>query len=278
MDENKTEQEVVDQVVRKWIDRRLFAKVVSVAGAGLLAGGGRTAQAQAVSDTDILNFALNLEYMEAEFYTLITSGRTIDQSPFNIPITGVGTPGPTTGAAQLDLSADPILNFTLLELAYNERAHVQLLRSALGTAAIAKPALNFTPAAAATVNRFLQVARVFEDVGLSSYAGAAPLINSRTILATSARITGEEGIHIGSIRTHIAQRGLTDIGPVDPLDIVVQVPPRLGARIFTADAQGLPPVRTFSQVLSIVYGPGAPPGTDRGLLFPNGFNGNIRTV
>ena len=235
-------------------------------------------RAQGVTDPDILNFALNLEYMEAEFYTLVTTGRTIDQSPFNVPITGVGTAGPTAGVGQIDFSSDPVLNFTMEELAYNERAHVQLLRSVLGAAAIAKPALNFTPAGVNTISRFLQVARAFEDVGLSSYVGAAPLINSRANLATSARITAMEGEHIGSIRLHIAQRNAGNIGPVDPLDIIVQLPPRLGARIFSADAQGLAAGRTFSQVLSVVYGPNAPAGTDRGLLFPSGVNGTIRTV
>ena len=278
MEKIGTEQGVVDQLVNKWVNRRTFAKAVSVAGAGLWAGAATGVRAQGVSDTDILNFALNLEYMEAEFYTLITSGRTIDQPPFNIPIAGTGTPGPTTGVGQLDLSSDPILNFTAQELAYNERAHVQLLRSVLGSDAIAKPALNFTPAGVTTISRFLQVARVFEDTGISAYGGAAPLINSRSILVTSARIALTEGIHIGNIRLHIAQRGIPNIGPVDPLDIIVRLPPQLGARLISADAQGLTAVRTFSQVLSIVYGPGAPPGTDRGLLFPQGFNGNIRTV
>ncbi|MBA3272069.1 MAG: ferritin-like domain-containing protein, partial [Acidobacteria bacterium] len=37
-------------------------------------------------------------------------------------------------------------------------------------------------------------------------------------------------------------------------------------------------IRTPGQVLSIVFGPRAPSGTTRGLFFPNGVNGNIRSV
>lgn len=262
------------------IGRRAFTRAVSAGlGAAVMTVGSRVAaQGPPITDIDILNFALNLEYLEAEFYTVITSGVTIDQAPFNIGITGVGTPGPTTGAGKLDLSRDARLNQVALELAFDERAHVALLRSALGSAAVAKPAIDFSAAGVRTVERFIQVARILEDVGVSAYGGAAPLIGDRAILGTAARIALAEGLHSGAVRLQMAQRGLPDIGPVDGSDIIVSPNPRIGARLFSTDAQGLTAVRTPSQVLSIVYGPNAAAGTSAGLLFPNGLNGTIRTV
>lgn len=272
----ETEYRTVDGIVDKWMGRRAFAASLTAGAAGLWATSAGV-EAQAITDTDILNFALNLEYLEAEFYTVVTSGRTIDQSPFNIGITGVGTPGLTTGAGQLTFS-DPNLNATVQELAYDERAHVQLLRTALGSAAVAKPAIDFAPAGVTTVARFLQVARVLEDVGVSAYGGAAPLLTSRDLLGTAARIALTEALHSGNIRLHVAQTGAGNIGPIDSVDVLVGVPPQLGSRLISSDAQGLAAVRTPSQVLSIVYGPNAPAGTTAGLLFPNGVNGAIRTV
>jgi len=272
----ESQDATVDGIVSKWMGRRAFAASLTAGAAGLWATSAGV-EAQTITDTDILNFALNLEYLEAEFYTVVSSGRTIDQAPFNIGITGVGTPGPTTGAAQLTFS-DPILNATVTEIAYDERAHVQLLRTALGSAAVAKPAIDFAPAAVNSVARFLQVARVLEDVGVTAYGGAAPLLTSRDILATAARIALTEALHSGNIRLHVAQKNAGNIGPIDSMDVLVGVPPQLGSRLISADAQGLTAVRTPSQVLSIVYGPNAPSGTSSGLLFPNGVNGAIRTV
>jgi hypothetical protein len=275
---NKTE--VVHDIVTSGVSRRRFAQSALAAGvaigAGLVDGVKSEAQAQGITDADILNFALNLEYLEAEFYTVLTSGVTIDQ--LGVPISGVGTPGPTTGAARLDFRGDRLLEQTALELAFDERAHVLVIRQALGSAAVAKPAINFAAGGVTTVQRFLQVARILEDVGVSAYGGAAPLIQSKEVLAVAARIALVEGLHAGNIRFQLADEGVRDIGPVDPLDIIVGTPASPRARLITADAQGLAPVRTPSQVLSIVYGPGAPPGTSRGLLFPNGLNGTIRTV
>ena len=273
--------EAVKDLVSNPLSRRKFAKSAMAAGFAIGAGGlidGATSQvsAQSITDADILNFALNLEYLEAEFYTVITSGVTISQH--NIPTSGVGTEGPTTGAGRLDFGGDSLLEQTAVEIAYDERAHVQVLRQALGSAAVAKPAIDFTAAGVRTIGRFLQAARIFEDIGVSAYGGAAPLITSKSTLAVAVRIALAEAIHTGTIRLQVAQRNLSDLGPVDAVDIVVGRPPRLGSRLISVDAQGLTAVRTPSQVLSIVYGPGAAAGTSQGLFFPNGLNGTIRTV
>lgn len=263
------------------VSRRKFAKSAVNAGlalgaVGVVGGMPATARAQTITDADILNFALNLEYLEAEFYTVITTGNTIAQ--LGIPVTGTGTPGPTTGAARLNFGGNRLLEQTAQELAYDERQHVLFIRQALGSAAVAKPAINFAPAGVTSVQRFLQVARVLEDVGVTAYGGAAPLITDKGILAAAVRIALVEALHAGNVRLQVAQFGVADIGPVDALDIIVGAPPRIGARLISADAQGLPAVRTPSQVLSIVYGPAAPAGTSAGLLFPNGVNGTINTV
>jgi hypothetical protein len=278
-----TKREFVHDLVSSAVTRRTFAKSAMAAGFGvgaatLMAGTASPAEAQGLTDTDILNFALNLEYLEAEFYTVITSGVTIDRPPHSIPISGVGAQGPTFGAGRLDFGGERLLEQTALELAFDERAHVVLLRNALGAAAVAKPTINFTAGGVTTVARFLQVARVLEDVGVSAYGGAAPLIQSRDILAVAARIALAEGEHTGNIRFQLTQRGVADLGPIDPLDIPAGSPATATRRLFSVDQQGLTAVRTPGQVLSIVYGPGAPSGTTRGGLFPDGLNGTIRTV
>src|SRR5690349_2041587 len=60
--------------------------------AGLALGSRALGQSAAPTDNDILNFALNLEFLEAQFYTLATTGMTLDQAGISTK-SGGGTAG-----------------------------------------------------------------------------------------------------------------------------------------------------------------------------------------
>jgi hypothetical protein len=270
--------------------RRNFAQKIGVAGLGVAgamwlgdhaAALGLTSQvnAQSITDADILNFALNLEYLEAEFYTRVTTGKTIEE--IGIPISGTGTPGPTDGGNQVNFRAgrywlDERQARVTLEiaeqLAHDEQQHVILLRNALGTYAVAKPAINLEALGFGFGNyrEYLQLARAFEDVGISAYGGAAPLISSKAYLQVAAQILATEALHSGDIRKQVQGFDI-QTSPVDSLDVL---PPPSGKNFFTVSAQALAVIRTTSQVLSIAYAG----GTTKGGFFPDGMNGVITTA
>ncbi|WP_434316031.1 ferritin-like domain-containing protein [Leifsonia sp. P73] len=100
-----------------------------------------------ISDGSILNFALNLEYLEAEFY-LRASGMTLPDDM----TTGTGTRGEVTGGRPVEFK-NPVIRKFAAEIASDEREHVAFLRNALGGAAVSRPAISldqsFTAAALA---------------------------------------------------------------------------------------------------------------------------------
>jgi len=223
-----------------------------------------------VTDVDILNFALNLEYLEAEFYTKATTGQTIEQA--GIAVSGTGTQGETIGGRKIDFGASTLR--IMKEIADNERNHVTFLRQALGSAAVAKPAINLDALGAVTGDRqFLALARAFEDVGVSAYGGAAKLIKDANTLEAAARIALTEAYHAGNIRLIVALKEI----PTQVLDENDYAPPPSGSKYFTTSRVGLAKVRTPGMVLAIVYGSSAS-GTSSGGFFPDGVNGTIRSV
>lgn len=218
-------------------------------------GGGST-------DINVLNFALNLEYLEAEFYSYATTGQGI---PANLT-TGSVAAGPTTGGRQVALSG--VVLQVAQEIAADEIAHVVFLRQALGAQAVAKPAINLNALGIGfgSEAEFLTLARAFEDVGVSAYGGAAGLITSPTFLVAAARILATEAYHAGNIRLQVVQRG----APASAVDALDQPP--TSNNFFPTDSNGLAVVRTPEQVAAIVRGANAAGGA----FFPNGLNGAVR--
>ena len=98
---------LLDEAIENAPNRRGFLAKTGLFGAATLAAVGlRNVEGQttaAPTDADILNFALNLEYLEAEFYTVATTGMTIDK--MGVGITGSGTAGATTGGGQVNFAA-----------------------------------------------------------------------------------------------------------------------------------------------------------------------------
>ena len=182
-------------------------------------------------DSDILNFALNLEYLEANFYYSAAFGTTIATSNAASMAAGASQLGITGTGLQGAVAVKPnsMVPFTLpqvkayaIETAIEEGKHVSFLRSALGSAAVAQPAIDLlksfnTLATAAGIGsafdpfasdaNFLIGAYIFEDVGVTAYSGAAPLISTtstgKTYLQAAAGILAVEAYHAGIIRSTI---------------------------------------------------------------------------
>ena len=258
-----------------------------------------TPPAAGVTDNDILNFALNLEYLEAEFYLRAATGSGLSAADAG---TGAGT---VTGGSQVSFAGSPVVQQYAVEIAQNELNHVRYLRNALGSNAVSRPNIDFTAgfngaAMAAgigsTFNPFMDVPSflvgsfVFEDVGVTAYTGAATLITSKTILSAAAGIQAVEAYHAAEIRTLIAGGAAMAGAPQAYLTAANQISALRGtlgggnetklsiSSIVAADStNAIAFSRTTDQVLHIVYAAGAGVQT-KGGFFPNGLNGTIKAT
>ena len=234
----------LNSLIDKALSRRTFlAGARSVAAASVITvcsdNGTATSSTPkgSYTDADVLNFALNLEYLEAQFYLYAATGKGLSAADTAAPsgYTGSYTMGTVTTnstvaqvAGGITVPQQQIIN----EIAFEEQEHVRFLRAALGSAAVPMPSIDltfFAPLAAlattgstapplvgfspfANFNAFLVGAFIFEDVGVTAYAGAAPLISAAGVtsgyLTAAAGILAVEAYHAAYIRTAITDSAI----------------------------------------------------------------------
>lgn len=217
---------------------------------------------------DVLNFALNLEYLEASFYAYIATGNGLSSADMG------ANPGTVTGGAKINFSNSTVASVAN-QLAVDEREHVEFLRAtitAAGGAPVSMPALNLGAMGAVNTDAtFLAAARQLETVGVSAYAGATQyLVSNTSAVLYGAQILDTESQHEAFLRQLCLALGVASPA-VDALD----VPPSPTNVFNTSSLTGLYSIRTTSQVLGIVYGAPGQTGLTKGGFFPNGLNGTI---
>lgn len=184
---------------------RLGAGLAVAAAPAMVLGLGRKAfaQAQEPTLTEVLNFALTLEHLEAQFYIQgLESAITF--------------PGNTRQVFEI--------------VRDHEVAHVEFLQDALGADAVAMPEFDFTaggmfPDVFSNYATFVTLAQGFEDTGVRAYKGAAPfLIGNDDVLTAALTIHSVEGRHASKIRRLAGSPAEEGWIPFDNTDVAALEP------------------------------------------------------
>jgi hypothetical protein len=291
------------------LNRRHFMAALGMtgvaAGAGMMSGCS-TSNSVAVTTAstaqiDMLNFALNVKYLQATFYSFIAKGTDLTGS-------AVTNSGPITGGtAALTFTGVNAQQITDMvnEIYYDEKNHVSTLMSLLGISAVFRPAINLGGFGTITATNALSIARLLEDVGVTAYAGIIGSLSSSDITLLG-QIMGADSLHAGILRLTALQNptiaayikaDTLDVAPFDPGAASNAGPTASGGFFATAGATtattafpaGFAFTRTISQALAILFGKEtatgsttsvtvAAIGTTSGGFFPNGVNGNLNQV
>jgi hypothetical protein len=141
-------------------------------------------------DIGILNYALALEQLEAEFYNQVVMN------------------GFYRGASGEERRV-------LRDLLFHEVAHRDFLRAALGESAIPVLKFDFSSVDFTDRNSVLGTAKVFENLGVAAYNGAGKLLENPDFLVVAGKIVSVEARHAAAISDLIAPMSTAFVDVVD---------------------------------------------------------------
>ena len=198
--------------------------------------------------TDVLNFALKLEYLESYFYNARTT---------------------VTGLSAVNSAA-------LALIATDEANHVSFLRTtitALGGTPIAVPAttgvFDYTakgtfPTALTNAGVYLALAQSFEDTGVRAYKGAAPLVmGNKTVLTAALNIHSVEARHASHLRA-MRRGGATSSNPAQGVAVAPYSGPTGAPKSWVSGTDGGGAV---PGVTDAIYGAGNNTNAPSGIMF-----------
>lgn len=188
----------LDAGTRAAFFRKAGLATVSLAGTGALMGGlpslAMAARGLPKSDVAILNFALTLEFLEAEFYKQASS--------------------------RLSGGSSSLREFAAL-VAGHEATHVKTLKKVLGSKAVKTPKFDFGDTVT-DAGKFAATAFVLENTGVHAYLGQAGKIKTPAILGAAATIVTVEARHAAAIALIVDQtavKGKMGITPDGAFDV-----------------------------------------------------------
>jgi rubrerythrin len=159
-------------------------------------------------DLEIANYALTLEYLEADFYAkVIESGEVTDKR-----------------IADLAKS-----------IGENEQEHVDALKAMveqMGGTPAAKPTTKFDDVIAGGPEKILATAATVENLGAAAYLGQAGSIKSMEVLAAALSIHSVEARHAAALNTLVGKTIVPDgafAKPASKADVLEQVRPFIAA-------------------------------------------------
>lgn len=208
---------------RAFFRTALGAAAITATGAAALTVSG-VAFADTVTDSSIVNFALNFEYLLAQFYGLAANGAGLPAAQ----LTGAGTAGAVTGGRQATFT-DPVVAQIASEFATEAAARVAFLRTTAGADVIAQPKIDLDVTATsafstamraaglvasgagfdvyASDSNFLLAAFLLEDVVATAYKGLVTSVSDATNRESLVGLLGATAYHAGTIRTLLYAKG-----------------------------------------------------------------------
>ena len=301
--------DALDARARQGLERREFFRAIGAAaavGGGLALAAGPAVSQTAGGDPVFLNLALQIEYLEAQFFSYASFGTGLPDALLG----GKGTKGTVYGGRAVQFDDRRIAQFAR-EIAQDERNHVEFLRATIGNSAVAaQPNIDIR----ATVNgafstafrgagligadegfdpyasdeNFLLAAFYLEDLVVTAYAGLAARVADATSVDAIAGLAAAEGYHAGMIRSAIYRKSLGNVelrratvalseyrdsldGSEDQDQGVFRAQDT--ANVAPLDDKGRVFRRTPGETLNVLFQ--SAEAVRRGGFFPNGVNGTV---